>query len=258
MQILDSKQELIIKSILFEKSIQPKITSSNQLHKFMVKVANKALTLDDWKFAEDNFDQKLFIMHICNGSLGVYNELKQSMKDKELEADMIKRGEHPLFVTNDDAIFFHSNTYHPSLEMNPDSIGTPTHFVFHKLRNSNTFKGFTLEELRAYLLVEYNINPPIHVLKQELSKINKALTLDFESTVKSYEYETDIKSLALQRAKELSTKHGLNYEQSNALAVKIKQQAKNEERSLARKISESAFETFVGSIVETSALLKKK
>lgn len=259
MQVLDSRQDSIIKNILFSKSIQSKKTDSKILHSFLIKIANRELTKSDWDFAQQNFDEKTIINHICNGSLGIYNELKESMSDKRLESEMISRGEHPLFVNSEDAKLFHANTYHPTLVINSDSLGTPTYMVLHKVRNSSTFKGMTLEELRAYLLSEFHVNPPIHVLKEELKHINEALSLDFASETEKFENRNDLEALAMKELKAYSTKNHLSFQQSNELALRVKKNIANAKRRMARDVvKESFLETFVGSIVESSALIKRR
>jgi len=146
------------------------------------KYANREMKEQDYFEMKKKYDEKVFLNLFFEGSKPLMELTETAYKDVELEKQMIKKGIHPLLVTEDEAKFFHSKdygTHSPVISTHHIKIGTPHGIsrtevgLLSDLYKSGYLQEITPEALIAYALEEKNRVIRVDAAKKICKEINK-------------------------------------------------------------------------------------
>jgi len=156
--------------------------TTTQMRIDVSKYANREMTEDDYFKMKKRYDEKIFLNLFFEGSKPLMELTERAYKDQELERQMIKKGIHPLLVTEEEAKFFHSKdygTHSPVISTHHIKIGTPHGIsrtevgLLSDLYKSGYLQEITPEALIAYALEEKNRVIRVDAAKKICKEINK-------------------------------------------------------------------------------------
>jgi len=165
-----------------EKSSQVNQITSKEMFEDARKYANREMTEADYFGMKEKYQEKVFLNLFFEGSKPLMELTEKAFDDVKFEAEMIKKGIHPLIVNEEEAKIFHSKdlgTHSPVISTHHIRIGTPHGIsrtevgLLSDLYKCGYLQDITPEALIAYALEEKNRVIRVDTAKKICKEINK-------------------------------------------------------------------------------------
>jgi len=171
-KVIDDPQFLMDKAL--EKNSQGQQITSTEMFEDARKYADREMTEDDYFKLKEKYEEKIFLNLFFEGSKPLMELTESSFKDLKFEAEMIKKGIHPLIVDEEEAKIFHSKdlgTHSPVISTHTIRIGTPHGITRTEVGLlSDLYKCGYLQEIIPEALIAYAWEEKRRVIRVDTAK----------------------------------------------------------------------------------------
>jgi hypothetical protein len=217
--------ELLVKHVLDKHGIihQNQITSS-EMRKDAYLYANREMTEGDYYKMKKKYSEKIFLNLFFEGSKSLMELTEKSFSDQKFETEMIKKGIHPLIVSEEEAKIFHSKeygTHSPVISTHHIKIGTPHGIsrtevgLLSDLYKCGYLTEITPEALIAYALEERKRIIRVDTARKICKEINKQRREEVSARIDGRIGEDHMTKKSLEIISKRAMAEGWSYEKVN-------------------------------------------
>lgn len=238
----EEKNHKIIKQTLEKHGISKTKFAPKSLWIWHQLISENGYTKTIHEEMKSKLDKNLHVQIAFGSSIGAYNDFEEMLQDEIKQMLLIKKGKHPLFVSEDEVRqFFHhkeNGTSSPVISTNYDKVGTKTKKIFEALRKRNLMPStiLTLELVEKVAEEEgFFLTPK---LADKIAKeANKLILIEESLLLNQGVGEGKVLRKAKEGISHYGKQNGLSIEETNRLGKEAEKLSAVIEESVGKAIA---------------------